>query len=228
MRFSTLVAAALLLSFAVPASAQEWIEYVNKEDRFTGNFPSQPKVTQTTYMSQYGAALPARVYSAESGKSRYSLTVVDYSQIEKILTAKAQKCASRTEGCYGGTGFSGVGHWRLDFQGAIVHAIEAFLLRDAKVTQLSWNTYYSVGGNQVHLTNRDRSRTMAAVYMHNQKLYIIEGTTPEGAPDAGLFQQSFGWIDEKGANIRYQSLYHHAFPAPPRGDPPGEIRTEAN
>jgi len=229
MRFTTLVAATLLLSFSVTASAQEeWIEYVSKEDRFTANFPGQPAVTQMTYKSQYGADLPARVYSATQGKSRYSLTVVDYSQIERILTARAQKCASRTEGCYGGTGFSGVGHWRLDFHGAIVYAIEAFLLRDAKITQLSWNTYYSVGGMQVHLTNRDGSRTKAAAYMHNQKLYISEGTTPAGAPDAGLFQQSFGWIDENGRNIRYESLYHHAFPAPPRGDPPGEIRTEAN
>ena len=223
MRFSTLVAATLLLSFSVPASAQEWIEYVSKEDRFTGNFPGQPTVTQTTYTSQYGAELPARVYSAEKGKGRYSLTAVDYSQIEKILTQKAQKCAARTEGCYGGTGFSGVGHWRLDYYSALLHATWKFMERDAKVTQLTWNTTYGVGGHQVHLTNRDGSRTMAAVYMHNQKLYIIEGTVPEGAAEPGLFQQSFGWIDENGRNIRYESLYHHAFPAPPRGDPPGEI-----
>ena len=49
MRFSPLVAAILLLSLSTPASAQEWIEYVSKEDRFTGNFPGQPRVTQTTY-----------------------------------------------------------------------------------------------------------------------------------------------------------------------------------
>jgi hypothetical protein len=96
------------------------------------------------------------------------LTIVDYSQIEKLLTEKAQKCASRTEGCYG-------------------------------------------------------SRTMAAIYMHNQKLYIIEGTAPDNEPGPELFQQSFGWIDQNGNNIRYESLYHHAFPAPPRGNPPGEI-----
>jgi hypothetical protein len=225
MRFSPLVAAILLLSLSTPASAQEWIEYVSKEDRFTGNFPGQPRVTQTTYTTQYGAELPTRVYSAEKGKSRYALTVVDYSQIEKVLTEKAQKCAARTEGCYGGTGFSGVGHWRLDFHGAIMHATSKFLLRDSKLTQLNWNTNYSVGGHQIHLTNRDGSRTMAAVYMHNQKLYIIEGTAPEGEAEPGLFQQSFGWIDENGGNIRYQSLYHHAFPAPPRGDPPGEVVT---
>lgn len=224
MRVSPLVAATLLLLLSTPAFAQEWTEYASQEDRFTGNFPGPPKVTSTTYVSQYGAELPARVYSAEKGKSRYSLTVADYSQIEKLLTEKAQKCAARTEGCYGGTGFSGVGHWRLDFHGAIVYATSRFLQRDAQVTQFNWNTSYSVGGHQIHLTNRDGSRTMAAVYMHNQKLYIIEGTSPRGEPEPGLFQQSFGWIDESGRNIRYQSLYHHAFPAPPRGDPPGEIR----
>jgi hypothetical protein len=224
MRVSPFVAAALLLTLSVPASAQDWVEYVNREDRFTGNFPSQPRITQTTYMSQYGAELPARVYSAERGKSRFSLTVVDYSGIEKILTQKAQTCAAKTEGCYGGTGFSGVGHWRLDYQGAIVYATWKFLQRDAKLNQLNWNTYYSVGGHQLDLTNRDGSRTMAAIYMHDQKLYLLEGTTPKGEPDAGIFQDSLGFIDQDGKTIRYQSLYQHGQPAPLRGDPPGEIR----
>ena len=55
MRFTTLVAATLLLSFSVTASAQEWIDNVSKEDRFTANFPGQPAVTQMTYKSQYRA-----------------------------------------------------------------------------------------------------------------------------------------------------------------------------
>jgi hypothetical protein len=63
MRFSPLVAATLLLSLSAPASAQEWVDYVSKEDRFTGNFPGQPSVSQSTYVSQYGAELPARVYA---------------------------------------------------------------------------------------------------------------------------------------------------------------------
>ncbi|MBF8301030.1 MAG: hypothetical protein HW394_1400 [Acidobacteria bacterium] len=240
MRFTPLVAATLTLTLSGSALAQppspqasaslavaqsgggEWIEFTSREDRFTGNFPSQPKVTQTTYQSQYGADLPARVYSAEQGPSRYSMTVVDYSQIEKILTDKAQSCPARTEGCYGGTGFSGVGHWRLDYYSALLHATWKFMDRDAKVTQLTWNTTYGVGGHQVHLTNRDGSRTMAAVYMHNPKLYIIEGTVPAGYPEPALFQQSFGWLDENGKEVRYQSLYHPAFPAPPRGAPPGQ------
>ena len=222
MRFTPLVAAILTAIISGSVFAQEWIEFASREDRFSGNFPSKPEVKQTTYQSQYGADLPARVYSASQGASRYSVTVVDYSPIEKILTAKAQSCASKTEGCYGGTGFSGVGHWRLDYQGAIVYATWKFVQRDAKVTQLLWNTDYGVGGHQIHLTNRDGSRTMAAIYMHLQKLYIIEGTVPAGYPEPGLFQQSFGFVDENGQILRYQSLYHHAFPAPPRGAPPNQ------
>jgi hypothetical protein len=221
MRIIPLVAA-LSLALSGSAIAQEWIEFTSREDGFSGNFPGQPKVTQSTYDSQYGATLPARVYSAEQGAGRYAVTVVDYSPLEKILTQKAQSCPVRDEGCYGGTGFSGVGHWRLDWQGALLHATWKFIERDAKVTQLTWNTSYGVGGNLVHLTNRDGSRTMAAIYIHNRKLYIIEGTVPAGYPEPALFQQSFGWVDEKGQTVRYQSLYHHALPAPPRGAPPNQ------
>ena len=222
MRVTPLAAAILTVTLSGSVLAQEWVEFTSKEDRFTGNFPSRPEVKQTTYQSQYGASLPARVYTAVQGPSRYSVTVVDYSPIEKILTAKAQSCPVRDEGCYGGTGFSGVGHWRLDYQGAIVQATWKFLERDAKVTQLTWNTTYGVGGNQIHLTNRDGSRTMAAIYMHEKKLYIIEGTVPARYPEPALFQQSFGWLDENGKELRYQSLYHHACPAPPRGAPPNQ------
>ena len=56
-----LISAALVLSISGPVFAQEWIEFANREDRFTCNFPSQPKVTETTYKSEHGADLPARV-----------------------------------------------------------------------------------------------------------------------------------------------------------------------
>jgi hypothetical protein len=212
-----------VLLVARPVLAQEWVQYTSRTDQFEVPAPGQPKVETITWDSEYGGKFPGRIYRWEQRRTRYSVTVVDYSPIEKILTAKAQTCPVRgDEGCYGGTGFSGVGHWRLDYQGAIVYATWKFLQRDAKVTQLVWNTTYGVGGHQIHLTNRDGSRTMAAIYMHVQKLYIIEGTVPKGLPEPALFQQSFGWLDENGEELRYQSLYHHAFPAPPRGTPPNQ------
>lgn len=216
MRLNWIVAAALLF-MSGPASAQEWTEFASREDRFTANFPGQPTITQTTYKSQFGADLPAHVYSATLGQSRYSLTVVDFSQIEKILAEKAKSCPAGAETCRGGGSSTGPGYSRADYNGAIIYATWQLMQRDAKVTHFLWNNIDLVGGHQIHLTNRDSSRTLAAIYMHDQKLYIAEGTVPEGYPEPGLFQQSLGWLDANGNGIRYQTLYHHAFPAPPRG-----------
>src|SRR5262245_63799143 len=92
----------LFFSALTTTFAQEWIEFASREDRFTCNFPSQPKVTQTTYKSEHGAELPTRVYTATQGQSRYSVTVVDFNPIEKILTEKAKSCPAGAEPCLGG------------------------------------------------------------------------------------------------------------------------------
>lgn len=195
--------------------AQEWIEYANRVDRFTCNFPSQPKVTQTNYRSEHGAELPARVYSASEGQNKYSVTVVDYGQVQRILTEKAKSCPVGAEPCLGAPGDEG--HWRADLRGALVFASWKLMQRDAKLTSFVWNTVDLVEGNQLQLTNNsDKSRTFAGVYLHENKLYIIEGTVPAGYPEPGLFQQSLGWLDENGMGLRYQSYYSNYYPAPPR------------
>lgn len=195
--------------------AQEWIEFANRQDRFTCNFPSPPKVTETTYRSEHGAELPARVYSASEGQNRYSVTVVDYSQVQRILTEKAKSCPVGAEPCLGAPGDEG--HWRADLRGALVYASWKLMQRDAKLTSFVWNTVDLVEGNQLQLTNNsDKSRTFAGIYLHENKLYIIEGTVPAGYPEPGLFQQSLGWLDENGMGLRYQSYYSNYYPAPPR------------
>ncbi len=195
--------------------AQEWIEYANRADRFTCNFPSQPKMTESTYRSEHGAELPARVYSASEGKNKYSVTVVDYGQVQRILTEKAKSCPVGAEPCLGAPGDEG--HWKADLRGALVFASWKLMQRDAKLTSFVWNTVDLVEGNQLQLTNNsDKSRTFAGVYLHENKLYIIEGTVPAGYPEPGLFQQSLGWLDENGMGLRYQSYYSNYYPAPPR------------
>ena len=93
MKLHPLAAAACVLLLSTPVFAQtEWVEFASKEDRFTANFPGQPKITQTTFRSQFGADLPARIYSVEVGASRYSLTVVDYNHVERLLTEKSKSC----------------------------------------------------------------------------------------------------------------------------------------
>jgi hypothetical protein len=215
MRLTPLISAAFALSLSGPSFAQEWIEFTSREDRFTCNFPSEPKVTKTTYRSEYGADLPARLYSATQGQSRYSVTVVDYNQAQRILTEKAKACPAGAETCSGAAGNEG--YWRNDVRGAIVYTSWQFMKRNAKTTHYMWNLVDRVEGHQLQLTNNaDKSRTFASIYMHENKLYIMEGTVPAGYPEPGFFQQSLGWLDESGIRVRYESVYSNGFPAPPR------------
>ena len=210
------VSTVFVLSISVSLFAQEWVEFSSREDRFTCNFPGRPTITQTMYRSERGADLPARIYSATQGQSRYSVTVVDYNPIERILTEKSKSCPEGAEPCLGGAA-GGAGHWRTDLRGALVYASSQFLKRDAKVTSYVWNFVDLVEGHQLHLTNNaDKSRTFAGIYMHQNKLYIIEGTVPAGYPEPGLFQQSLGWLDENGVGLRYQEYYSNNYPAPAR------------
>ena len=215
MRLSLLASAAVVLFISGASFGQEWIEFANREDRFTCNFPNPPKIAQITYQSEHGADLPARVYSAAQGQSRYSVTVVDYNQAQRILTEKAKSCPAGAEPCLGAPGDEG--HWKADVRGAIVYATWRLMQRDARLTSLVWNTVDRVEGHQLQLTNNaDKSRTFAGIYMHQNKLYIIEGTVPAGYPEPGLFQQSLGWLDENGIGLRYESYYSNGFPTPPR------------
>jgi len=84
------------------------------------------------------------------------------------------------------------------------------------VTQYQWNFLELVEGHQLALINADKSRSYAGIYMHENKLYIVEGTVPAGYPEPGWFQQSLGFLDEKGIGLRYQEIYVNGFPAPPR------------
>jgi hypothetical protein len=212
-----IIVSALILVLSGTALAQEWIEYTSRQDQFTANFPGQPRVTETTYTSQFGAVLPAREYTGELGPSRFKLTVVDYTNLEKILTEKAKSCPPGAEACRGGGTSTGPGYSRADLNGAIIYATWQLMRRGGKVTDFLWNNIDLVGGHQVHITNPDGSRTLAAIYMHANRLYIAEGTVPEGYPEPGLFQQSLGWLDANGNPVRYQTLYHQSFPPPPLG-----------
>jgi hypothetical protein len=214
------IAAAIVASLSTAAFAQEWTEFASREDGFSTNFPGAPTITTSTYRSQFGADLPARVYSAILGRSRFSVTVVDYRSIEKILTEKSKSCPAGAETCLGGANprsSTGAGYWKADYAGALIYATRQFMTRDATVTEFVWTNIDLVEGHLLHLTNKDQSRTYAMVLMHADRLYITEATVPAGDPEPGLFQQALGFVDANGDSIRYQTLYHHGQPVPTRG-----------
>jgi hypothetical protein len=217
MRFSA-ISAALVLSIAGSAFAQEYVEFTSQQDRFGATFPTEPKIAESMFKSQFGSMLPMRTYTSDSGNSHFKVTVIDYNNIEAIATEKAKTCPPGAETCKGGGSSTGVGYWKADIEGAIHYATWGFMQRDTKITYLGWNNIDLVEGTMLYMTNNaDKSRTSAGIYMHENKLYIIEGTVPAGYPEPGFFQQSIRWLDENGNGIRYQTLYHNGFPKPPTG-----------
>ena len=217
MRVISWMAAAVALSLATPVFAQEdWDNFKFPEDGFEVNFPGKPKVENTTWMSQYRYNLPAKIYSATRGRERYSVTVVDYRVLPKMGEARAKQCPAGAETCIGTQdgrqgGIIGFGYWKMDVRGAMTYAALKFVQREgAKVTDINLQFEQVVEGLFVQLTNRDESRTFAYITMHENRLYIFEGTVPKGAPEPGLFQGSVGMVDAKGGSIRYTDYYSNA------------------
>jgi len=221
----SLLSAALILAIGGAAFAQEYVEYKSQQDRFAATFPTEPKVTNGTFKSQFESMLPMRTYESDNGNSHFKVTVIDYNNIEAIAAEKAKNCPPGAETCKGGGSSTGVGYWKPDIEGAIHYATWNFMQRDATITYMGWNNIDLVEGTMLYMTNnKDQSRTSAAIYMHENKLYILEGTVPKGYPDPGFFQQSVQWLGEDGNQVRYTTLYHNGFPTPPvarRGGPGG-------
>lgn len=214
MRLMPLMSAAFVLSISGPSFGQEWIEFASRADSFSVNFPGEPKVRDIAYPTEYGITLPGHVYSYEDGQSRYSVTVVDYTNVDKIHAARVKGCVGYPDTCNNPS--------RNELRGALDYATWNFLQRDAKVTHYAYYNADLVEGRRLQLTNADRSRTFAAIHMHENRLYIFEGTVPASAPPPGLFQQSVGFLDKDGDRVRYQSVYSNAYPAPPRVNRPGQ------
>jgi hypothetical protein len=130
---------------------------------FTANFPA-PASRADHIQVAVGADLPARVYSAAQGPSRFSITVVDYNPIEKILTEKSKSCpaarkrarAMRTDE------FNRRSYWKVEFlRGAMILrdvALHSSATRKSRV-RLNDTSDLVEGLIMLHLTNRDTRRT---------------------------------------------------------------------
>jgi len=180
--------------------AQEWSTYSNRLDRFEVNFPGQPKVEEIKWPSEYGAVFPGRVYSLEQSGGRYSVTVIDYTDAERIHAARTNHTEADSLPIY----------WQVDVQASIAYAATKFRQRPGvKVTYDAFHYIDLVSGHQLQMTNPDQSRTFAGIYLHESRLYILEATVPAKAPPPGLFQQSLGFLDAAGKKVRYPTIYYN-------------------
>jgi hypothetical protein len=171
--------AAVLLSSSAFAAQQDWIEHVDREERFTINIPAPPAASTGTFRSASGRMLPTRVFTSQYGGGTYSVTVVRYNGV-----AAAEQAAS------------------LD------HAVQAIKTRGGQVTSEANATFEGMDSRMLQLTNPDRSRSFITVTVPPavsklERLYIVEGRVPAGAPVPGRFQQSLSFIDADGVRLRY-------------------------
>jgi hypothetical protein len=217
MRLLPLVLMAATVLVPRPAAAQEWIEYASRNDFFSINFPGEPRIQSITWVSEQGAEFPGRVYSVENGPNRFAITVVDYTEAERINTERAKNCPPDAQTACSGSPTMGVGAWIVDLQGAMSFAMARFLTREgSRVTFFGWFYQDLIEGLQAQITNADSSRTFVATHMHNDRLYVIEGTVPVRAPQPGHFQQSMQFLDPEGKTIRYETVYSNRYPRPRR------------
>ncbi|MYF69658.1 MAG: hypothetical protein F4181_06645 [Proteobacteria bacterium] len=64
LRLLSLAGATLALALSTQSGqAQEWSQYLAFDDRFSVDFPTDPSVEETTYETEYGFTLPARIYT---------------------------------------------------------------------------------------------------------------------------------------------------------------------
>ncbi len=216
MRLMRFVPAALILCLAAPALAQEWIEYYSRADSFLVNFPKQPTVTTVDYKTEFGATLPAHVHTSIDGASKFSVTMVDYSNIQKVHADRLKGCDKYPDQCTNPSDN--------ELRGAIDYAASKYILGPGKVTYFAYAASDRVTGKRVQLTNPDKTRTFVAIYMIRNRLYIFDGTVPPTGPPPALFQQSVGFLDEQGVRIRFSQPYINGYPEPTREPGSGRLQ----
>jgi hypothetical protein len=202
-RFAFVIAALFLCLPTSSAAQQEWMEFASPEDKFSIVFPGKPTVQQITWPSEYGAVFPGRVYTVQQGASKYTVTVIDYRDAEAIHS-KLPKAPS----------FDDPRYWQMDIQASVQYAAtKLYRTRPgAKVTYDAWHYIDLISGHQLQLINADNTKTYVSIYLHENRLYIVDATVPGNAPAQGIFQQNLGFQTESGGRVRYDEIYSNRLP----------------
>jgi hypothetical protein len=179
MRSHGLIAIVLGILVSSPALAQGWFEYVNQQERFAVSLPAQPSMAGSNFRSASGAFLPSKIFTTVNGDSTYMVTVVDYSGVDGE-----------------------------EYAGALEHGVAHVKDRDGELTSENDASYEGMDTRMLQFSNPDQTRSFVAVTLpptvsHLERLYIVEGRSPEDAPPPGIFQQSLSFRDNDGVRLRY-------------------------
>ena len=187
-----------ILVFSSSAFAQRWAPYTSEDGEFRIMVPGGQFAVETVdFETEYGIVVPARVHTAQDTHGNYTLTVVDYSDSMELHRQRIEELDGVYLGVYG----------EVDVRGSVAYF--ARMIRERAET-VEYDNYHYIGrvdGHQLHTTNPDGTRTFAALYLLESKLYAIDATIDPGAPTGGMFQQSFEFIDQNGNMIMYPTFH---------------------
>ncbi len=165
-----------LLSSSVVA--QEYAEFVDREQFFSVVLPGEPTIEDIDYVFLNEEIMPAKQYAAERRGGRYLVTVVDLTSNDNVSTVR---------------GAIAYEAWNIR-----KHVAE----RDGEITYDAYAQVSRVEAHQILATYPDESRSSWQLLMQNRRLYIQQAILPPDQPAAGLFLSSLWILDENGEVLR--------------------------
>jgi hypothetical protein len=75
--------------------------------------------------------------------------------------------------------------------------------------EIEYDAYHYISrieGHQLQTTNPDQTRTFAALYLYESRLYVIDATASPDIAPPGMFQQTLEFIDEDGEVITFRNF----------------------
>lgn len=173
-------------------------DYVNKDDLFSVSVPCKFTVKDIVWTTEYESKVPGHVYSCKDGDNEYEMSVINYTDIEKIRAAQ-----EHTEAASGGM------YAKIDLFASVDYACTRLRDEAAKVTYDAWRYMNLIPGHELQYTLPNGRRVYADSYLHEYRLYIMKATVPAKGIPPLLYTQSFAAVRPDGTAIRYQTIYRH-------------------
>ena len=196
MPFLQLITLASILWFCESAIAQRWMPYTSATDGFRIMTPGEFAIEEIDYETEYGIVVPAKVFSHENDTGRYSVTVVDYRDAQQLHDKRLREIGGIYQPIYA----------QVDVRGSIAYAAKKIRDRASTIDYDAYHYISRIEGHQLQTTNPNQTRTFAALYLYESRLYVIDATaSPEIAPP-GMFQQTLEFVDEDGEVITFRNF----------------------
>ena len=158
--------------------------------------PGEFAIEDIDFETEYGIAVPARIFSHENDTGRYSVTVVDYRDAQRLHDERLREIGAFYQPIYA----------QVDVRGSIAYAAKKIRDRASTIEYDAYHYISRIEGHQLQTTNPDQTRTFAALYLYESRLYVVDATASPDIAPPGMSQQTLEFIDEDGEIITFRNF----------------------